>query len=430
MKKLSKSSWLLFIAMVIMVPFAGEIQFYPYEGAFRISFGTPIFLFFLLYFRQLPPRISGIFVGCSVVLFRIGLELFIGETLETAIELHTAVFFYYASYGWLFNVLNIRKYYQRPLFIGLNACILEIGASIIEITFRHIFTGMEVTIFGVFTVIVIAIIRNFFVMGFFMIIMYHELKIQEKENRAKNEQILLLISNLYVEIIQLQKSITTAETVTRDCYHLYRELIDLDFQEQGKRALKIAGDVHECKKDNQRIYAGLSKLMQNQNQTDDLELQEMLQMIVHTNETYATHLRKKVAFHVEMNGQHPRYQAFFILSILNNLVANSIEAIKETGNVRLQATINQDKNTVIFLIGDDGPGIQKTKADIIFTPGFTTKYDNKGEPSNGIGLSYVKGAIEAGEGTIKLVDSIPNQQTLFKIELPIASCVKKGGGTP
>lgn len=420
------NKWLLIIAMLIIVPIAGEIHFYPFTGSFRISFGTPVFLFFLLYFRQIPPRFSGILVGLVVVSFRVMLDLIVGIDMQLALTAHAAVFFYYFSYGWLFTILNIRKYYQAPLLIGLSAWGLEVISSMIEITFRYIFTEMAISLLGFFTVLVIAVIRSFFVMGFFTIIMYHDLKIQEKEQREKNQQILLIVSNLYVETIQLKKTITTTETVTRDCYHLYRELKNLNLEEQGKRALKISGDIHECKKDNQRIYAGLSKLMQNQNPTDDLEIDEIMTMIVNTNEKYASHLGKEIEFKVDIEGKHPRYQAYFVLSILNNLVANSVEAIQIEGAISLKSILSPETDKVAFFVIDNGPGIQSKKNEIVFTPGYTSKYDLAGAPSNGIGLSYVKGAIEDGGGTIQLIESIPNQATIFKIEVPIQACVNKG----
>lgn len=181
------NKWLLIIAMLIIVPIAGEIQFYLFTGSFRISFGTPVFLFFLLYFRQLPPRFSGILVGLIVLSFRIILDLIVGIDIQLALAAHAAVFFYYFSYGWFFTILNIRKYYQTPLLIGLSACGLEVISSTIEITFLYLFTEMAISLLGFFTVLVIAVIRSFFVMGFFTIIMYHDLKIQEKEHREKNE---------------------------------------------------------------------------------------------------------------------------------------------------------------------------------------------------------------------------------------------------
>lgn len=76
------------------------------------------------------------------------------------------------------------------------------------------------------------------------------------------------LSNLYVESIHLKKTLQNAEMITQEAYQLYRNLQktnmengERDIVEYSKKVLKIAGEVHEIKKDNQRIFAGLSKLL-------------------------------------------------------------------------------------------------------------------------------------------------------------------------
>src|SRR5690625_6929667 len=75
------------------------------------------------------------------------------------------------------------------------------------------------------------------------------------------------------------------------------------------------------------------------------------------------------------------------LSIINNLVTNAIEAIDTIGTIHINL-INSNKKLIIE-ISDNGPGIKDAHTDIIFEPGFTTKYDQNGNASTGIGLSYV-----------------------------------------
>ncbi|MDF2857415.1 MAG: histidine kinase [Neobacillus sp.] len=63
-----------YIFMIIAVPIAGEMKFYPIDGDLRVSLGTPIFFFILLWLRKIHPIISGLLVGTAVVLFRIFLS--------------------------------------------------------------------------------------------------------------------------------------------------------------------------------------------------------------------------------------------------------------------------------------------------------------------------------------------------------------------
>lgn len=102
---------------------------------------------------------------------------------------------------------------------------------------------------------------------------------------------LLLISNLHEEAIYLKKTLKNAETVTVESYALYRDLL-VDNKEASLRALRIAGEIHEIKKDNQRIFAGLSKLISKESFRDYIDVMELIQLIVRINEKYVFLLKK------------------------------------------------------------------------------------------------------------------------------------------
>ncbi len=86
---------------------------------------------------------------------------------------------------------------------------------------------------------------------------------QGEQIRKQNEHMLMLISNLYEETIHLKKTLKNAENITKESYDLYRELKALEkrenqplvlTQQYSQKALRIAGEMHEVKKDNQRIF--------------------------------------------------------------------------------------------------------------------------------------------------------------------------------
>ena len=63
----------IFICMLLIVPLAGEPRIHPFGNefsSFRVSFGSPMFLLFLLWLRNMPMAVSGLAVGIAVVLFR------------------------------------------------------------------------------------------------------------------------------------------------------------------------------------------------------------------------------------------------------------------------------------------------------------------------------------------------------------------------
>ena len=78
---------------------------------------------------------------------------------------------------------------------------------------------------------------------------------------------------------------------------------------------------------------------------------------------------------------------YTVLSIFNNLVANAVEAIEDKGFVIIK--LYKRNQHIFFEVIDDGPGITQKYKKLVFKPGFTSKYDQAGTPSTGIGLSYI-----------------------------------------
>ena len=89
--------------------------------------------------------------------------------------------------------------------------------------------------------------------------------------------------------------------------------------------------MHEIKKDNQRIFAGLSKLLLDKNVAEYVEGHELAEMIVRINEKYAEMLEKDIRFSKHIEGEHAAYHVYTVLSIFNNLAANAVEAIEDKG---------------------------------------------------------------------------------------------------
>jgi two-component system sensor histidine kinase YcbA len=274
------------------------------------------------------------------------------------------------------------------------------------------------------------LIRSFFVLSFFNIIQLRQAKWVEEQQRNRNERVLMLISNLYEESIHLKKTLQQVEEITRECYELYRQMKEQGTDESAsryaKQALLIAGQVHEVKKDNQRIYAGLSKLISDENERDYMPLGELIAIIIHTHEKYARMLDKNIRFESQVDVPYLACHIYTTLSLVNNLVANAVEAIDDKGMVTLKVTLADTQEWIEFTVADDGPGIQVKDRELLFMPGFTTKYDVSGRPSTGIGLCYVKEVTENLLGHIEISEQTEGFATVFIIRLPIGSLVQKG----
>ena len=96
---------------------------------------------------------------------------------------------------------------------------------------------------------------------------------------------------------------------------------------------------------------------------------------------------------------------------LENIIKNSIDAIKEKGKVTIR--VSKVGRYVKIFISDNGVGINKSIRNKIFNPGITTK-----ERGWGLGLSLTKRIIEEyHNGEIKVEESIIGKGTKMMIKL-------------
>ncbi|MGO1372310.1 MAG: sensor histidine kinase, partial [Senegalia sp. (in: firmicutes)] len=106
-----------------------------------------------------------------------------------------------------------------------------------------------------------------------------------------------------------------------------------------------------------------------------------------------------------------------LISILRNILTNSIEAMNE-GKIELIHTKNNSSH--IFVIKDSGKGIKEKDIKNIFKAGFSTKINyNTGDISRGLGLNLVKKLIEKDFNGKISVFSLENIGTTFTIAIPI-----------
>ncbi|CAM3554700.1 sensor histidine kinase [Aeromicrobium ponti] len=428
-----KNEMYMLVLMVMIVPLAGELNFYPFNQTFRISFGAPAFFFFLLLFRKMPAVLPGFLTAAAVVGFRILIDLIVLDHFDwtSAFQAHIASFFFYFTFSCLVNAAKISRFYNRPLIIGVLGIPIEVLSDLAELIAQYFILGTTITATALNGIMVIAMSHSFIVISFFNMLSLYEAQSREREIRKQNEQLLMLISNLYEESVYLKKTLKNTENITKKSYDLYKSLngwIDkqgsVPVGEYRQKALEIAGEVHEVKKDNQRIFSGLSKLISDKSIADYMDVHELVNIIVRANEKYADLLGKDIKFVKTVKQTHPHYHVFTVLSIINNVVANAAEAIGNKGIINI--SIDRHGHLVEFMISDNGPGIPPKHKALLFKPGFTTKYDHAGNPSTGIGLSYVKEIVEQLDGDITFHEGSGGRGLIFIIRIPINQLVDKG----
>lgn len=111
-----------------------------------------------------------------------------------------------------------------------------------------------------------------------------------------------------------------------------------------------------------------------------------------------------------------------IQQVVMNLVQNAVDVLEPlTGgqividHAVLDAMLDGPRRAALT-VGDNGPGIAESVAQVIFDPFFTTKPVGRG---TGLGLSISHKIAEEHGGSLRLLSGQP-QATAFRLELPLA----------
>lgn len=410
----SELVWIILIA--ILTAISSEIKVAPFNGEnFRFGLGSIMFLLLILIRPPYALIRAGIVTGLTVVLFRImndvAFNLF---DFTESLKQNAPAFIYYFIFSSGFRIFGVKKYQDKPLRLGIYATLLEIiGNSAEHIIRAFLIAETNIDLFDLGLLSAVALLRSFFVVG-----LYSSVVISEQHKRL--EEKLTVDSGLYVETLYLQKSMNHIEKITASSYDLYRKLKDIEQRELSVKALHIAQEIHEVKKDAQRIFSGLSN-MTLQKTNDVYFLSNLLDFVTTANTKYSELLGKQIVFHVKVSTDFETNQQIPLLAMLNNLVANAVEAIDDVGEITIEV-FDIEKKTC-FKVSDSGKGISKEDLDIIFEPGFTTKYNKQGVAATGIGLSHVREIVQMLEGDI----SVRNFESglIFRIEIPTKNIRKR-----
>jgi nitrogen fixation/metabolism regulation signal transduction histidine kinase len=107
-----------------------------------------------------------------------------------------------------------------------------------------------------------------------------------------------------------------------------------------------------------------------------------------------------------------------IKHVLYNLAESAVQAAEEAGSqkalvLQLSVTLDEARRRAIFVVEDNGPGMEEEVAARAFDPYFTTK-----EKGTGLGLAIVKKIVLEHRGTIVL-RSRKGEGTRFIVTLPL-----------
>ncbi|ODP28775.1 Histidine kinase [Paenibacillus nuruki] len=423
-----KNEKIQMLTVAIGTAVAGEFKINPVQGdLFRIGLGGSAFLLLMLLMNRLPYLRTGIFTALTVVVFRMMLDFISAPhlfSIDESARVHTSAGLYYMTFAiGMFCIQSRLTRMNLLLLSGVTACI-DFGSNTIEMICRWILTGSEIMIPATWGYIfLVAVIRGFFTTGLYSSISVSQIRALHSEQKKRMEQMLAVNAGLYGEVFYLRKSMDTIEHLTSSSYRLYMDMKREGLTEYSQRQLSITQEIHEVKKDSQRIAAGLLKLFDQKSQTA-LSLFEILDYTIRGNRKYATMLAKKVTFTARLEVNYITSEYIPLLTILNNLTSNAVEALGESGSI--EVSVWEQGQDTILTVYDSGKGIDQQARELIFEPGFTTKFAQGGSAATGIGLSHVHDIVCSLGGTIQLQEAEDTVwQTIFEVKLPTL-LLKKG----
>ncbi|MBB3130054.1 two-component system sensor histidine kinase YcbA [Paenibacillus rhizosphaerae] len=411
MNNLVKNEKLQMVVVATATAIGAEFKIHPFQGdVFRIGFGVSTFLLFLLFTRHLPYIKTGIITGI----------------LNAVLQNSLAAGAYYLIYA--FGMSRIQKRLDRfqPLVLGGIVTAIDFASNVTELLLHGLMLGTYRFSFHEWCYLfMVAILRSYFIIGLFSSISINQMRALHAEQEKRIKQMLNVGAGLYGEAIYLRKSMETIERITASSFDLYRKLKKDRLCDYSRQTIAVAQQLHEVKKDSQRILAGLRKLYDDEI-VFDLTLTEIVRFVVEGNREYSEMLKKKIVIEAETEVKRDlcRPDYFPLMTVLNNLVANAVEAIDKQGAIHLK--VFEDERDFVFIVRDSGRGIPEELRGIIFEPGFTTKFNEKGVSANGIGLSHVREIVRSFGGHIAVEPAGRSGGSRFVVRLPKPD-VEQGG---
>ncbi len=101
-----------------------------------------------------------------------------------------------------------------------------------------------------------------------------------------------------------------------------------------------------------------------------------------------------------------------LIRVVTNLVKNATQALKDVENPHILVMVEEEEETVLVSVSDNGSGISEENKDKVFEPKFTTKSSGMG-----LGLAMVKNIVETYSGSISFV-SKQKKGTIFNLRFP------------
>ena len=384
--------------MVAASSIASQIYVNMFVDGFIIALSVVMMGIFLYIFKDLDSVKACLLIGIFSPLVRLLIVLWQGENLLPAAKLvlpDMAFFFAYAMiFGILFRSLGFASYERFYLRLAgsdfLSNCVEMLVRFII---FHQFFTPQRLI-----GLMILAVVRSFLILLVCIASDLYKSLLEKAEHEENYKKLVLMASTFNSEVYFMEKNMNEIEDVMKNAFLLYKTLERENYPKSLQHiSLEIAKDIHEIKKGYRRVIMGLQDNFLSDFKDTSLHLSDILKILSVDVEKNGTQRNISIGFSYSFEVNYIIEDHFPFMSILRNLVGNSVDAIEGSNlhrgeiDIRCREVTENDKKFCVITVHDNGPGIPADIIDVLFEPGFSTKYDETtGDINRGLGLTLVR----------------------------------------
>lgn len=399
--------WRRILIAATCIALASQINITTITPGFIIALSPLIMPVFLYFNADLNPIQLMLAIAVASPVFR-GLLMFVSHG-DSPINIVTFIFAeiaFYLCYGFLYYVLYWRRGPINNASFFFTIVICDYLSNLLEASLLMNFSHYTYHLFQL--LFITALIRSLLCCALAFSYHHFTLLMRQDSHEQRYYHFMWIASSVKSEVYFMQKNISEIENVMKNAYMLNQNLQKTDSDPHNKDvALAIAHDVHEIKKDYQNVISGLGDYFQDD---DDMAMKftDILRVVTSYIRTTIQENHQNIVITLQNHVELVVPNHYYVVSILSNLIFNSIDALKARPNGIIALTVEEKGDQVIINISDNGTGMDEKTVGMIFQPGFTTKYnENTGDVYRGIGLSHVRTIVqEQFNGTIEVTSKL------------------------
>lgn len=402
----------------VIVGIGSQIHIGLFESEFVVSAGV-LFFVTLVYHYNVKPVPTGILSGIMVYILRLIIYSINNDNIDDAVYPYMFEIVFYISYSIIYSILMRKDNNKNVGKVFLVLIVSDFGANLIEITARTMTYYSENLLNGEITLLIVGIIRSSIIWLVLFIFDHYGMLLLKKDHEERYKKLLWQSSKLKAEMYWIEKNMDNIEEVMTKSYELYEKInSNVDENTWSDRALNIARDIHEVKKENGLVIRGIKEITEGELTDEGIKFSDIMNILQETMEREAKITGNDIEFDFVVGSDFYTKNHYFLMSILRNLIMNSMDALKNEEHSKKISVRHYLKGDVhLFIVEDNGPGIREKDFKRIFSPGYSTKINyNTGEINRGLGLSIVQNITEErlkGEVEVKSTLKVGTKFNIF-----------------